>query len=55
MPIDSYEGVINNTQEAIAVPIRLILKLFDLPRKSPILPKIIAPIGLAIIATAITK
>jgi hypothetical protein len=42
-------------KEAIDVPARLIIKECDLPIRSPNLPKMIAPIGLAIMATDIKK
>ena len=54
-PIDSFDGVTNNTKDAAEVPQRVIIKELDLPLVSPIFPKIIAPRGFAIIAIDIRK
>ena len=54
-PIASLDGVMKRIKDAIDVPLRLMIKEFDLPAKSPILPNMIAPSGLAIIAIDIKK
>ncbi len=54
-PISSLEGVIKSMKEAMDVPPRLSIKDADLPLRSPILPKMTAPRGLAIIAMDIKK
>ena len=48
-------GLLKSIKEAIDVPTRLMIKEFDLPARSPILPKMIAPSGLATIAIDIKK